>query len=165
MVDATFSRPKVNSTMIILLAIFLVNSIFFWLIYRQVTSTPAGSVSPTLAPQLADTDRLTRIETDLAVLKSQVASLEQVRGAVTTSGLAGALPDLDVAATKSLTIKDPKFATIDVYDLPLASSKVIGRLDFGRQYHFTSQQGSWYQVQLPDGTFGWVNSQLVTPYE
>jgi hypothetical protein len=169
--ENTGQNPTVSKFPLLILGVVIVSNLLgFGLIYHRLTvpqSTPQdpSSTSPSTSTDNSITTRLAQVESDLAALRSESRLLKQVLGTSTSTdtSLSSTLPDISLAATQSITISDPKFPTIEVFELPLASSKVVSRLDFGKSYPFTSRQGEWYHLQLPDGLFGWVNAQLVKP--
>lgn len=60
-----------------------------------------------------------------------------------------------------LEIADSKWQTIDVFEKPLASSKVISQANYGTIYFYESSQAGWYQIHLDLDTLGWIQSQFV----
>jgi|GEM_PF-4666389 len=57
-----------------------------------------------------------------------------------------------------ITIKDEKWLSVDVFENSDSTSSVIATLTFGKIYPFTQSKGEWYEVELEDGSYGWVQS-------
>src|SRR3989344_807443 len=165
-----FPRPKINWLALFTFAMFISNLAGLFLIYRRLqppSPAPTANMSPSSPNSGTDSERLTQIEQQADSIQAENQTLRrQILGSAVSpppAGLAAVLPDLDTTAAQSITISDSRFSQIDVYEIPLASSKVVSHLEFGKVYPFTSRQKDWYQVQLPDGIFGWVSAQLVKP--
>jgi hypothetical protein len=169
MENSIISRLKISPQSILLLAILAINIIGLTSIYLKISSTSSVQNLPLTSntkPQVTPppTSDVEQLKAEMAQLRAETRQLKSVLGSKTTiDTLSETLPDLELVATQSVKISDPRFNTIDVHELPIASSKVIGQLDYDVSYPFTSRQGEWYQVMLSNGTYGWVSSQLVKP--
>jgi hypothetical protein len=60
-----------------------------------------------------------------------------------------------------LTIASPNRPTLNVYTDKLFSSAVVGLMQFGQNYPYTTLEDNWYRVTLPDNSRGWVNAPYV----
>ena len=58
-------------------------------------------------------------------------------------------------------IKDSVSGTVDVFEEPLFSSRIITQLTPDTTYTYTKQQGDWYQIATDPGQNGWVHSKYV----
>ena len=71
-------------------------------------------------------------------------------------------------ATSSATIlkgivrvNDPKWKKLEVYSEPLASSKIVGVINYRDLYFFSQKLGNWYRIEFKENQFGWVQSQFL----
>ncbi len=156
-----------NWTIIGIIVLIIINIAGFTLLYFRSSPTWSNSPSPLPTPVISQqtSSELTAIRNELKELRNQQADLRRVLGTSESSkDLSDFLPDTTQPATQSVTIADPRFKNIDVFELPLASSKIIGQMLSNHYYPYTIKQGNWYQINLPSGIYGWVDSQLVKPY-
>ncbi len=62
---------------------------------------------------------------------------------------------------KFITLNDRKWQQVDVYQDKSSSSKIIGKISYGKYYPFTKKENNYYYIQLENGLYGWVNQQFV----
>ncbi len=129
---------------------------------QVLTSTPT-SVQDTLdspntsqAPSSSDYQIVLR---KIALLEQEVASLKDQLKASTQTNQVTTNSQTD--SLNMLEIADPTYKQIDVFDKPLASSKIIGQADYGIIYFYTTKQSGWYQINLDSYLTGWVQSQFI----
>lgn len=163
--------PKSSLLTVLVLGLLLTQSLGLVLIYRSLTSILSALPASTVLPAATDSpaspssasSQILALQQQIAALQAETAQLKSTALLPPVGSLAGALPDLNPTATQAVTLVDSRYPTVEVHELPLASSKVVGYIQPHRQYHFTSKQGDWYQIQLPEGPFAWIHSQFVTP--
>lgn len=61
---------------------------------------------------------------------------------------------------KQIKLK-PGWQSIDAFEQPRASSKIIGSLKADQSYTPLANQTGWYQINLDDGQPAWIQSQFV----
>ncbi len=60
-----------------------------------------------------------------------------------------------------ITISDSKWQNIDIYEAKSASSKPIGKAEFGKAYRYFKKEDVWYQIMMPKTEkTGWVSSRF-----
>jgi uncharacterized protein YgiM (DUF1202 family) len=65
-----------------------------------------------------------------------------------------------IALVGTITIKDPKNQTVNVYAEKSVSSKLIGKAEFGKNYTFLEKDQDWYLILLEEKE-GFIRSQFV----
>jgi len=107
------------------------------------------------------------LEEELAILREQVNAVRLNEGLETEvlgSQDAGGLDKLSEVSggeyLGTVTISN-QYEMVDVHSTPLASSSVIGQAYKDLTYLYTSKQGQWYEIDLGDGTVGWVQASLI----
>lgn len=64
--------------------------------------------------------------------------------------------------TGKLKLNDDKWDGIGVYASPLASSKIIGTVEYGVVYSYFEVNGDWYEIELPTTKDkAWIQGQFV----
>ncbi|MBP9817217.1 SH3 domain-containing protein [Candidatus Shapirobacteria bacterium] len=102
---------------------------------------------------------------DLAIqidnLKKEVNELkkQQSKSQVLGANIGG--DPTTVLGTGFIKIRDEKWTTIEVFEKPLASAKVVGSINFGKLIYYTKQEPGWYLVEYLDGKYGWVQNQFM----
>ncbi len=64
-------------------------------------------------------------------------------------------------ALPTLTIAQTELGYLNVRETPSSQSKAITRVQPGDQFSYRGAQEGWYEIKLPDGTFGWVAGKYV----
>jgi SH3 domain-containing protein len=128
---------------------------------------PSQIVTPLLTPPQtsppSDTTSQTPVNSDYQLVLKKISQLEFDIASLKNQNQTNNQP---TATTQSdtlnmLEIADPSWQKIDVFDKPLASSKIIGQADYGIIYFYSSKQSGWYQISLDIATSGWVQSQFI----
>jgi len=99
------------------------------------------------------------LQNEITQIHAELRSLNQVLGiSKSTPDLSNILIDPTPVPTPQLTTS----VTINVYQDPSFSSRPLDqKLNPGQNYPYTSSKDSWYQVTLPNGSSGWVNSPYI----
>jgi hypothetical protein len=58
-------------------------------------------------------------------------------------------------------LKDKGWSSVDAFETPVSSSKIVGQIVVNVSYPFYSKQNGWYQAALASGKKGWVQAQFV----
>lgn len=66
------------------------------------------------------------------------------------------------AAGGFVTINDKKWQAVEVYEENSYSTKLIGKIEFGKAYRYIKKEGSWYQIALLKPEInGWVAARFL----
>jgi hypothetical protein len=131
--------------------------------YRSLLQTLKQPVVISNAPQAVNTANLDTIRDELVQIRAEQRKLNQVLGSSKSlENLSDFLIDPQVTATQSVSIKDPKFTSIDVYASPQSSAKIVSQLTFGHSYPVISSSAGWYQIKVLENLTGYVSSNLVS---
>lgn len=131
--------------------------------YRSLLQTLKQPVVISNAPQADTTANLDTIRDELVQIRAEQRKLNQVLGSSKSlENLSDFLIDPQVTATQSVSIKDPKFTSIDVFASPKSSAKIVSQLTFGQLYPVISSSAGWYQIKVLENLSGYVSSDLVT---
>lgn len=110
----------------------------------NIVASPSADISP----------QLTAIQNELVKIRADQRDLTQILGLTTASPAPAPVTNLTA---------DANYPSVNVYDQPSLSAKVVGRINPGRAYPYSTLQNNWYHITLPDGTSAWVESQYVKP--
>ncbi len=113
-------------------------------------------------------ERLDKIKEELAGISSQQTT-KQTLGTTTETEPAEDSSDYDQIRLSTdsqvggplgfIIIKDRDQLT-NIYQQPSSSSKVIGQFEYNQEYPFFKNEDCWFQITLPDGVEGWIESQF-----
>lgn len=104
---------------------------------------------------------------DIQTIKDDV---EQIKLTLSARNLSSAL-DTDLAEilgsetkspTGTITPKD-ETAQINVYEEPVSTSTIIGKIQGGKTYSYYEIKGTWYLIDFEDSKQGWVKGDLFKP--
>jgi len=107
------------------------------------------------------------LEEELTILREQVNAVRLNEGLETEvlgsqdAGGVNKLSELSGGEYLGTVTISNQYEMVDVHSAPLASSGVIGQAYKDLTYLYTSKQGQWYEIDLGDGTVGWVQVSLV----
>src|SRR3989338_2918699 len=98
------------------------------------------------------------------ILGTQGSSDETLEPTSTPSGAeslrGGApIPSPTEANQPQVTIKNTPVGFLRVRENPSTASQEISRVNPGESYLFVDENASWFQIELEDGTLGWVSKQ------
>lgn len=95
------------------------------------------------------------ISKSLTQLKNELATYrtEQPRDGTTT-------PTPSIIPITNIRLKS-NWKAVDVFENPLASSKIVGQITSGVDYPIISKNAGWYFTLLPSGQEGYVQSQFI----
>ncbi len=71
------------------------------------------------------------------------------------------LPSPTPTAKADMIALKSGWRAIDAYDLPRASSKIVGQIISNQSYLVVGKQTDWIQIKLNSNLSGWVQSSLV----
>jgi hypothetical protein len=135
-------------------------------------NSPTSINSPELSAQAVtsvSTSSATNAQTEIILRelvnlrKDMAASLEQ-SSKLTTNNSAPA-PTLSASLLGGMVkINSSQWKKIDVYEKPLASSKIINSIVYDTIYFYTQKQDGWYQLNLDGGQLGWVQAQFLKEF-
>lgn len=133
----------------------------------SLTSTPKGDSSSASGIQ----QDLTEIKGQLAQIRADVRGETPVLGSDTTTDISALISQLEAESKQSpaasptalmkVTIKDSQFKLVNMYMEKSYSAKIVANLEYGNVYGYAKKENGWYQVVLPTGLSGWVNSQYL----
>jgi hypothetical protein len=135
-----------------------------------IVPVPNNSPTPSLSQDLTTaTSSATNAQTEIILRelvnlrKDMAASLEQ-SSKLTTNNSAPA-PTLSASLLGGMVkINSSQWKKIDVYEKPLASSKIINSIVYDTIYFYTQKQDGWYQLNLDGGQLGWVQAQFLKEF-
>jgi len=95
--------------------------------------------------------------------KDMAASFEKSAEQTTTN--TSPAPTLTASLLGGMVkISSSQWKTVDVFEKPLSSSKIIAALTYDNIYFYQQKQGGWYQISLDSGQLGWVQSQFLKEF-
>lgn len=129
---------------------------------RKLRSAPIPTPLPisnlqypvSASPSAEISQKLDNIQDQLTKLRADQRDLTQILGLTTASPAPAPVTNLTA---------DANYPSVNVYDQPNLSAKIVGRINPGRAYPYSTLQNNWYHITLPDGTSAWVESQYVKP--
>jgi len=72
------------------------------------------------------------------------------------------IPSPTEANQPQVTIKNTPVGFLRVRENPSTASQEISRVNPGESYLFVDENASWFQIELEDGTLGWVSKQYAS---
>lgn len=148
------------SVVFLALVIFFVCFSIFRLNHRF--SQLQSSLSTNSSPPLSSDSDYQSLQKKISQLEQEILSLKVHFYTKAPIEISQTTPTPYTSATlPMLQIADSKWQTIDVFEKPLASSKVIGQANYGTIYFYESKQDNWYQIHLGLDTLGWIQQQFV----
>ena len=124
------------------------------------TSTRKPTATPKPA-QKKSTKKTTTLTPSIRATRSRADQLKKV----THTPNPTPTPKRKVASatTKPITkIRINKGSTPNVRSKPSTKGKIVGHANSGQVYEVLSTSGTWYKIELTDGTKGWIASGMVT---
>ncbi len=97
---------------------------------------------------------------DVGKLTQEVLLLRSQLQAKTPTGLPPATQS-GILTTGRITIKNSQWKYVDVYQIRSASSKVVGKATYGKNYEFIDKDGDYYLIMLSPELYGWIRAQFV----
>jgi len=140
------------------------------IIYIAVTSTLLLTVAFLLMRDNAEQNRKVQASIDTLVQESEkltayqqsAKEIAQKLDNTKVLGTSKQATEASKIASGFVTMNDKKWQTVDVYESNSYSSKVVGKIEFGKVYQYLKKDGSWYQIVLPDlETKGWVAERFL----
>src|SRR3990167_6126516 len=64
-----------------------------------------------------------------------------------------------------VTIKNTPVGFLRVRENPSTAAKEIGRVNPGETFSYIDENAGWFQIELRDGTLGWISKQYATKEE
>lgn len=61
-------------------------------------------------------------------------------------------------------ISSPQWKRVDVFEKPLASSKIVNSIVYDTIYFYTTKTDGWYQLSLDNGQSGFVQTQFLKEF-
>ena len=92
-----------------------------------------------------------------ALLTSKSLNNQQTLGVSTEE----ATPPANPTTAGLITIKDSKWSSLDAYEKKTVGSKIVGKIQYGKNYQLLRKEGEWYYLRLSESSFGWVIDQFV----
>ncbi len=107
-------------------------------------------------------DPLDSITKSIASLEEMTASGSAGSGTTNALSATPAPVQADGSMLGTLTmLKDKGWSSVDAFESPVASSKIVGQIVVNVSYPFYAKQTGWYQATLASGKKGWVQAQFV----
>ena len=126
-----------------------------------ISPTPTAQVISNITPINSQNEIILREIINLR--KDMTTTLDNLKNNNTNS--ANPVPTLSTSALGGMVkISSPQWKRVEVYEKPIASSKVVNNLVYDSIYFYRQKQNSWYQLDLDGGQIGWVQSQFLTEY-
>lgn len=106
-------------------------------------------------------------------LSNSLTTLEEMTGSSSSAGLPQPKPFTVPASSPApvpadgtmhgtiTLLKDKGWSSVDAFESPVASSKIIGQIVINVSYPFYDKQNNWYQAELASGKKGWIQAQFV----
>ncbi len=168
--------------LIILMTLFI--SSFSLLVYSIISSRSPGSESvllPAVSKEISslrqEIEKLSpdkessanaKLAEELKAVKSKLTDLQSGQKRIEEASFSAE----EASPGGTLTIKDKKNSTVNVYERKSLTSKIIGKAEFGKTYIFIEKYPDWYLVLLADvqknqnsGGQGFISSQFVKEVE
>ncbi len=124
----------------------------------ETLTTPA----PTTPPSNSQNEIILRELINLR--KDMTATLNDLKKTQTTTG-GGAIPTLSSSLLGGMVkINSSQYKTLDVFEKPQASSKIVNTLTYDTIYFYRQKQGDWYQIDFDTGQLGWVQAQYLKEF-
>lgn len=96
-------------------------------------------------------EQMGRDQTNLSsTLDQAIATIERQSGAITPTPTSG----------RQARLKSG-WKTVDAFEKPQASSKIIGQISGNQSYQILASQNNWYQLGLSADLSGWVQPQFI----
>lgn len=96
--------------------------------------------------------------------KDMTSTLNDLKKTQTTTGSAS-IPTLSASLLGGMVkISSPQYKTLDVFESPQASSKIVNTLTYDTIYFYRQKQGDWYQIDFDTGQLGWVQAQYLKEF-
>lgn len=115
-----------------------------------------------------NTELSEKMAKELNAVKSELADLKSGQKGIEDTSILGE----EASQGGTLTIKDKKNSTVNVYEEKSLSSKIIGKAEFGKTYIFIEKNQDWYLILLTDvqknqnsEKQGFISSQFVKEVE
>lgn len=108
--------------------------------------------------------KITAYEQSAKEIAQKLDNLNSIASSPNTKVLGTSNPATEAAKIASgfVTMNDKKWQTVDVYESNSYSSKIVGKIEFGKVYQYLKKDGSWYQIVLPEAaTNGWVAGRFL----
>jgi|GEM_PF-3525764 len=109
-------------------------------------------------------DELGQVKAQLGEVQSELFHRDETLGSfdISTATNPAQLSVTPTPATASyITLADPKWKSIDVYEDKFASSKIIGEIIYGKTYKVLKKEGDYFQITLSSALKGWLHKQFV----
>lgn len=152
------SQVFIFITLILILLLQTANLVTLRKLRSAPTPIPTSNIqlpiSAPSSPSAEISQKLDNIQDQLTKLRADQRDLTQILGLTTASAAPAPVTNLTA---------DANYPSVNVYDQPSLSAKVVGRINPGRAYPYSTLQNNWYHITLPDGSSAWVESQYVKP--
>lgn len=175
---------RTHKISLFLILVFLIQTFFSFYQNRslfrsfQSLDTKIGSLDQKvtkLAPSANDSviTALGQLREELVKYRAEQMGRDQILGVMSDSSLSSTL-DRAIATINSqvegitptpATIKSaslkPGWKSIDAFEKPLASSKIIGQIIANEKYPILNLQNNWYQLTIASGQSAYVQTQFI----
>ena len=101
--------------------------------------------------------KIEELEAEVAALKGSGATAANNNASNTTDNSSGNTASSNVSSTSQVQITGN---SINVRATASTSAAIIGSLSKDDKVTLLQESGSWYQVQLKNGTTGWISASL-----
>lgn len=132
---------------------------------QKLPETPPETLSspaPTQTPSNSQNEIILRELINLR--KDMTSTLNDLKKTQTTTGSAS-IPTLSASLLGGMVkISSPQYKTLDVFESPQASSKIVNTLTYDTIYFYRQKQGDWYQIDFDTGQLGWVQAQYLKEF-
>jgi len=112
-------------------------------------------------------EQLQEIKDELTLLRAEQRGLSQILGISTSAeDIAKIISSFENEGSTTpsqekpagyITISDAKYSLVDVYEQSVSSSKIVGQIEYGKNYPYFSKVGSWYEIKLLSNEKAWTN--------
>ncbi|HCU55594.1 hypothetical protein A2574_02535 [Candidatus Shapirobacteria bacterium RIFOXYD1_FULL_38_32] len=127
----------------------------------NITPPPSELITPTPLNANSQTEIILRELINLR--KDMASSLNNPNTSANSNG--SPTPTLSSSLLGGMVkINSPQWQKIDVYEKPLASSKIINNIFYDTIYFYRLKQDGWYQLDLDGNQLGWVQSQFLKEF-
>ncbi len=155
------ARTVIITGIVLILLVGAAYGAYDWYIRRPIGPVPQRIILP---PATSSDDTLNNATTSSSSMDSSLTASTSPGGTplnMSTTTASSTMP-APTAVLPQLKINNTPTGYLNVRQTPSTGGTLVTQIHPGEIYPYTAVQNGWYQINLPNGSSGWVSGQYVT---
>ncbi|MFA7301588.1 MAG: SH3 domain-containing protein [Candidatus Shapirobacteria bacterium] len=123
------------------------------IIEKTISNTPIPTMVNVGTTISSNTSQNELILKEIQNLRKDIVAVREASTTVSPSLIGG-----------MVKISSPQWKRVDVFEKPLASSKIVNSIVYDTIYFYSTKSDGWYQLSLDNGASGYVQSTFLKEF-